>query len=175
MAKKQKGVAHCAMISGGVRCLHCGDMHKLGFPIAFDEATKVYDGFAKRHKKCEKTWEQPVANPQLRMDVRIKFWLSVGEVGVSAVTMYNVFMPSFRMYGWGIGHPQDPDDFRRCYLLLQTVPEWKEKMFLMKTVSEVWAKLVDNWDTLTGMLEKAMATPDGNAPEMYELMKTIGC
>jgi hypothetical protein len=69
--------------------------------------------------------------------------------------------------------PADPDDFRRCYLLIKAVPQWKERLVELKSLSETWSKLVDNWDKLTEMLEEQMRTRKANG--MYELMNSLGC
>lgn len=76
------------------------------------------------------------------------------------------------MPGFTYGHPHDPDDFRRCYMLLFMVPEWKELLHEIKGESDVWEKLIDNWDQLTTMLEEQLA---GKRNNMYQFMKKLGC
>lgn len=168
---------HCVMINGGMRCLHCGDLHQIPYPIATTAMCTMLDSFALRHATCKNKWTPPVHNPAWSITERIKWWLSVGEIGMSAATIYNRFMNMHRLFGIDECHPSDPDDFRRCYLLLRVLPEWRSDLGRkMKPVSIVWSNLVDNWDTLTTMLEKLMAAgPETPYTEMYELMKKLGC
>ena len=43
----------------------------------------------------------------------------------------------------------------------------------MKKESEVWRRIVENWDKLCEMLEEQMKT--GKANGMYEFMESLGC
>lgn len=72
--------------------------------------------------------------------------------------------------------PSDPADFRRCYKLLQAVPQWKARLNELKTISPVWEKLVDNWDKLTEMYEQNEKEDWKNYEKigMYEFMKSLG-
>lgn len=70
-------------------------------------------------------------------------------------------------------HPRDPDDFGRCHRFLQVVPEARAKLDLMKDVSHVWKRLVEQWDALTYLYLKEL--PSGNAPLLYKHMKELGC
>ncbi|STY64390.1 Uncharacterised protein [Mannheimia haemolytica] len=56
----------------------------------------------------------------MHIEDKIAWWLANGETGVSSKTM------AFYL-GYGIrpkieGYPHDVSDFRRCFLLLETVP-----------------------------------------------------
>lgn len=98
-----------------------------------------------------------------------------GEHGMSSIVLWErLFYPidSNERNRLNRYHPSDPDDFRRCYLLLETVPEWKEKLHLLKDLSPVWSNLVDNWAELTRLLLEQMA---GKKNNMYEFMQTLGC
>lgn len=82
-------------------------------------------------------------------------WLEHGERGNSSETMFSRFTgvdltddPS---------HPYDGDDFRRCRLLLEAVPEFQAKLSMMKVVSTQWHSLVDSWQELCDLM-------DGEAP-----------
>ena len=68
--------------------------------------------------------------------------------------------------------PSDPDDFKRCYLLLKAVPQLKTDLHKLKALSPTWSNLVDNWDKLTEMLEEQLRTKKANG--MYEFMKSLG-
>jgi hypothetical protein len=68
--------------------------------------------------------------------------------------------------GYPIHHPYDPDDFSRCYKLLEAVPEWKSQINKLKRLSPEWNNLVENWSELTDMFEKKDV-------RMYEFMGKI--
>ena len=50
-------------------------------------------------------------------------------------------------------HPYDTSDFGRCYHLLEAVPEWKAKLYIMRSVSPKWAYLINNWTELTALFK----------------------
>ena len=94
---------------------------------------------------------------------RAMYWRNNGEVGMSSLTIWCHLMdakhPEANKVEWN-SHPYDVDDFRRCYLLLEAVPEWKEQ-FLSKGMqnstlaqcSKTWMILVDAWPKLTQLYE----------------------
>ena len=152
-------------------CLNCGQKKIIPYPIAIDDMSNMMTLFDNEHKNCSSTWKQPEADLTTSVEQRMEFWLEHGERGMSSETMFQVIS------GKSIGksrmtHPSDPDDFRRCYLLLKTIPEWKSELHKLKSNSPVWSKLVDNWDKLTVMLEEQIA---GGKNEMYKEMEKLGC
>ncbi len=175
MSKVKK--EHTGFRNGDLFCFQCGDSHKLKLPIPAKELAELCITFTKRHAKCLKTWVEPTVDETQKLvsvKDKMKWWIDNGEHGTSSKTMYSVISGEPIMSRFDFSPPSDPDDFRRCYLLLKAVPEFKMMLFKMKPLSDVWGALVDNWDTLTGMLEKAMAG-SGKSPEMYDLMKKLGC
>ena len=107
-------------------------------------------------------------------DVKEKamWWIANGETGMSSKTMWNCLIGNSN---FPINHPYDPDDFSRCYKLLQAVPEWKNELYKLKPLSKSWNNLVENWDKLTGMFEENRRTDWKNAEKigMYEFMQTL--
>lgn len=102
-------------------------------------------------------------------------WFANGERGISSEAMACAvcgIQPNERWAKFG-NNPRDPDDFRRCVLFLEAVPEAREHLDSVAKLSEVWARLVDRWDDLEALLEKEM--PTGKAPKLYNIMKDIGC
>ncbi len=99
-------------------------------------------------------------------------WIANGRVGLSSRTMWCCFMGAkdFR-----IDYPHDPDDFSRCYKLLQAVPEWKNELHKLKTLSPQWSALIDNWDELTRMYELNDAEGWRNADQigMFDFMQKL--
>lgn len=184
MAKRKKSESHTGFRNGNLFCFNCGQSYGMNLPQPINMAAAMMKEFDKDHKNCTKTWTQPVVDQSLSEEDKAAWWIDKrnGEQGTSSECMFyclSAGVPSLayqrRQITERAAHPFDPDDFRRCYLLLQTIPEWKQYLHIMKDVSPIWSNLIDNWDTLTAMLEKAMASPDGKAPEMYELMKKCGC
>lgn len=173
---KKKKMEHCVMGNNCFQCLNCGRKQDLPMPIDVAMFGAMAKQFEKSHKDCKPTWKPPVNESEGKTEEEnAQWWLSNGERGTSSETMFGYLHPRKIKITKRECHPYDPDDFRRCYLLLKAVPQWKEKLFLMKEVSPVWSRLVNHWNDLTDMLEKAMALPDGKAPEMYDLMKKLGC
>ncbi len=74
---------------------------------------------------------------------------------------------------FSISYPYDPDDFSRCYKLLEVVPEWKSELNKLKPLCQEWSNLIDNWDELTRMFEQNNKEQWKNYKKigMYELME----
>jgi len=172
MAKINTKADHCVMITNGMQCRHCGDLHKIPMPNRCHSFGTLAHEFAERHKGCKKTWTPPTPDMSLPMSDRIEFWLQHGERGSSAETIYNQMVPGYKIFGSSErSHPYDADDFRRCYLLLKMVPEWKKYFTdVMAKVSDTWEKLTTHWEQLTTMLEFSLAN-DGDCRKINELIK----
>jgi hypothetical protein len=173
---------HCVMRNGHPFCMNCGETYVINLPAPVHVVTGAIEGFVKTHRHCKKTWQEPKPDMSQEASLRAIWWLEHGERGVSSETIFANLVNmagelSRVMYKkrpspqWS--HPLDPDDFRRCHLLLEVVPELREEMHRMKAVSPVWSALVDNWEKLTEMLKEQMETGKPNG--MYEFMKELGC
>jgi hypothetical protein len=165
-------IKHTIIRNENLFCTHCGGEKALVYPISITDFTKEIENFNEVHGNCKLKWEQPLPDKSWSVSYKEDFWLKHGEHGNSSMTIFENLsqraMPHYHQC-----HPLDPDDFRRCYLLLNTIPEWKTRLPELKTLSPVWSKLVDNWDKLTEMLEEQMKTHKANG--MYEFMKSLGC
>lgn len=175
-----KKITHTAIRNQNLFCMNCGEEQKIPYPIQIPMMTAMMDAFNKMHKVCKPEWKQPEVNQALSESEKAIWWANYGEHGTSSKTMFSNLSPihtSKAMISIGkYSHPHDPDDFRRCYVLLKTVPEWKGKLDKMRDVSEVWNRLVDNWDKLTLMLEEEMKSEDDKNPsEMMKFMNTLKC
>lgn len=174
MAKKK--INHTVIRNEKLFCLNCGGEQVVPYPIQIPMMSAMIDGFNKIHGKCEKKWVQPVLDQSLGMTIRQKmsWWIKNGEHGISSKTLLSVLGGcsewAFPKHNWH--HPCDPSDFRRCSMLLDTIPEWRKELYKMKDVSVVWAKLVDNWDKLELMLKEQMS---GKKNNMLEFMQSLGC
>ncbi len=139
--------------------------------------TAIMKQFEKDHKLCNKTWVEPVnENPETKSETENSIWWSLnGEHGLSSKTIFNrLCMPPVKHLPLtNETHPSDPDDFRRCYLLLKSVPQWKDKLYKLKNLNNPWDKLIENWDKLTELLEEQILFGKENG--MYDFMKSLGC
>jgi len=135
-------------------------------PIPVDVFGKKAKAFEALHKDCPATWKEPEADQSKSIVEKANFWQQNGEHGSSSEAMWFCLMniPSQKR-----NHPSDPDDFRRCYLLLKMVPEWHTSLYKLKKLSPEWERLVEKWDKLTEMLEELMKTHKDNG--MYDLMQ----
>jgi len=155
-------------------CLHCGGEHALPFPIETKLFIKKIKSFTGLHCDCLPVWKEPQANSDWSIQERMNFWLSHGERGLSSMVIFENLSGRGAIDGKKFNdqaHPSDPDDFRRCYALLKLIPEWKNSLYKLKTISTAWLNLVDNWDKLTELMEDQLKT--GKTNEMFELMESL--
>ncbi|MDD4970744.1 MAG: hypothetical protein PHT07_15060 [Paludibacter sp.] len=174
MKTQRKKTKHTTIRNGDLFCLNCGTSQKLPVPMSIPMLGVMAKQFNKEHKDCPPDWKQPEVDQSLPEIEKAKWWLLHGEHGTSSKCMFFWLCPDKlkRELFYTKTHPGDPDDFRRCYMLIKTIPEWKELLYQMKTVSPVWRKIIDNWDKLCGMLEEQMA---GKKNEMWQEMEKLGC
>jgi hypothetical protein len=153
-------------------CLNCGGEFALQYPLAINEMTKKTKAFDDLHKDCKQTWTEPKADQSKDVQQKAMWWMGSGEKGMSSETMWNCLMGN---KNFSVNHPYDPDDFKRCYKLLQAVPEWKAEIHKLKPLSKAWSNLVDNWDKLTEMFEENVRTEWKQYKRigMYEFMQTL--
>ena len=164
----QQKVEHTTIRNENMFCLNCGGQHNLIMPLPVEEMLQKMDAFNTLHKDCLQTWKEPVVDQRKSIQEKAMFWLSNGEIGNSSKTMFNCLI-GYRNFS--VNHPYDPDDFSRCYKLLEAVPEWKTHLHKLKPLSKAWSNLVDNWDKLTEYYEDMQKVKKANG--MYEFMKTL--
>ena len=160
-------------------CTNCGQEQVVPFPIQIPILSAMTKAFEKMHKKCKNVWKQPEPDMNLPIINRIHWWLDNGERGISSETIFQTLSgrvirkknsQALKHQDKGC-HPHDPDDFKRCYMLLKAIPEWKDDLYKLKDLSKEWNNLVDNWDVLTDMLEEQLSSKQNNG--MYELMEKL--
>ena len=108
----------------------------------------------------------------------IVHWLAIGERGTSseAIVEFLTGVKCVRSPFPCGGHPLDPDDLRRCRLLLDSCPglvsHFREKM---GGCSAYWRELLEVWDDLCETMDKEVpmwrAGANGFAPETYNKMQ----
>lgn len=179
MAKKKKG--NTGFRNEALFCFNCGGSYKIQYPQPINMAAALMSQFEKDHKNCEPTWKEPVLDTTGKTEQECAiWWYKNGEHGISSKTMYNHLTSGMQLpqqINDRGGHPRDPDDFKRCYKLLQAVPHWKQRLNELKTISPVWEKLVDNWDQLTKMFEQNVKEDWKNFMKigMHDFMEKLGC
>lgn len=163
---------HITIRNGKLFCLNCGGEFNIPYPIPVDEMIKKTKAFNSLHNDCKKTWVEPQADQSKNVKEKAMWWIANGETGSSSKTIWNCLMGN---KDFQVNHPHDPDDFKRCYNLLEAVPEWKGELNKLKQLSKVWNNLVENWELLTEMYELNIKENWENYKKigMYELMQTL--
>lgn len=100
-------------------------------------------------------------------------WLASGQRGNSSETIFTHLTGVDANRGSRNSHPYDPDDLRRCRLLLEQCPELVPLFPKMADVSKAWAGLVPEWETICKTMDEE--SPEwragkGSAPKTYKLM-----
>jgi len=149
-------------------CLNCGGEFALKYPMGIGDMLEKTESFNKLHADCEKIWTEPEADQSKNAREKAMWWIANGEKGMSSETMWNCLIGNA---DYRISHPYDPDDFKRCWKLLEAVPEWKKDLHKLKPLSSAWSNLVDNWDKLNEYYEDMRKVKKANG--MYEFMQTL--
>lgn len=104
-------------------------------------------------------------------------WLATGERGLSSETLFSYLTGhDIQDKGDENCYPHDPDDLRRCMLLLDQCQELKPNLPRIVQAGPVWAALFARWDELTAAFEAEVPDWRGrnwSAPKTYALMKEI--
>lgn len=79
---------------------------------------------------------------------RANLWVLDGSTGLSSLCIWG-HMTGTRTEGHTTHYPNDLADFNRCLLLLEIMPEWRERMHEMKAHGPFWSALADVWEELT--------------------------
>ncbi len=109
--------------------------------------------------------------PEIRQSILA--WFVTGEVGRSSKALAGCLagIPS------GNGdHPHDPDDLRRCLLLLDQIPEARPMLGKVCVLSPAWEALYTHWAALEATFRREVDVSHGHrgsAPETSALMRKI--
>ena len=110
------------------------------------------------------------------VEQRAIMWAAFGEQGISSRTIFAIMTGAIKHEDafprdWArFNVPHDPSDFRRCYLLLKLIPEWRERLEEMADAFPKWRPFVDRWDEMTALYEQERENPKGLCPKLYEQM-----
>lgn len=80
-------------------------------------------------------------------------WLKNGERGMSSDAIFSVMSGIPVSYKGRQDAPSDYSDFRRCYELLESIPEWKPRIKQMAKISQEWERLAEIWTELSDLHE----------------------
>lgn len=107
-------------------------------------------------------------------------WWALGEHGSSSEAIF-IHLSGLRLSPDQDSkeHPHDPSDLRRCRLLLEAVPSFRERLPEMSEVSREWGQLVAKWDQLCTMMDEECPQwrkgKKGDANKTYMLMRELLC
>jgi hypothetical protein len=164
-------------------CLRCGRFYAPALPVEVWAWNAVMDGFAKKHSSCKLgpkglhclncggLGHSPTECKTLDA-LTPEQWLNGPDTGTSSKTIYSVLYR--QVFGPDMGSPHcipyDPDDFGRCYRLLQRFPEWRSRLGEVANKYPLWLPFVTHWDELTDLYEEEIPKHYGPAPKLYNRM-----
>lgn len=147
-------------------CQRCGEGLKISDPQAIEVILAAINAFAKLHRNCTKTAETPIS-PSTPWE-----WIDSRDTGISSAAIWSVMMNTRSPYG-RYDHPHDPDDFGRCYRLLELFPEWKSRLTEVSTRFPFWAPFIRDWSTLCEAYEREIETPRREPLSLYRLLRSL--
>jgi hypothetical protein len=103
-------------------------------------------------------------------------WLAGGERGTSSNTIFTRLVGFDALAGGSERHPRDPDDLRRCRLLLEQVPEVQGNFASMAEASPHWRALVGAWDEICGLMDEECPRwreAEGVASNTHDRMRSL--
>jgi len=157
------------VVAGGkigemAHCERCGDGLEIGGPQRLEIALAAMNAFIKIHKNCKVgVYKEPLTNTPQK-------WLRGRDTGISSCTIYAVMMNQ-SMDDYNI--PHDPDDFGRCYRLLQLFPEWTKRLDEVASRFPIWRPFVREWDKLTEMFATGFDATGSDGGVMYRFMQQL--
>lgn len=101
-------------------------------------------------------------------------WLRHGERGISSEAIFS-HLTKLPIGGgkWGPQVPLNPDDLRRCRLLLSAVPAFRARLSEMAELGPMWAALVEHWDELCALMDVEAPGMSGSAPQTFQRMADL--
>jgi hypothetical protein len=81
-------------------------------------------------------------------------WLRSGARGISSEAIFSHLTGLMISRRAQMGPPGDPDDMRRCRLLLEQVPTFRADLHRMGEVSKRWEAIVARWDEGCALMDE---------------------
>ena len=67
--------------------------------------------------------------------------------------------------------PYDPDDFGRCFRLLEHFPEWKKRLPEVAAIFPKWEPMVAKWEQMSRLYVEEKDS--GHCSQLYALMRRL--
>lgn len=80
-------------------------------------------------------------------------WLILGERGSSSSFMFGYLTQIDILKSSACPVPLDAADMRRCRLLIEQVPEFKEHLHKLAGASDEWALLIERWNEICQVMD----------------------
>lgn len=96
-------------------------------------------------------------------------WLFSGKTGLSSEFMMGVLLSDSALAKSG-PYPHDGSDLGRCLGLLESVPEFREKLDLMRRCGERWNLLITHWAELEALY---VEDQQNNSRKLYPRMREL--
>lgn len=146
-------------------CQRCGRGLKFDSgPVGVSTLIGAMDGFAKDHVSCRPNFTEPEIDSA-------DDWINGRDTGISSATIFHVMTGRGTRYHDCYDVPHDPDDFGRCYRLLQHFPAWKLRLSEVAERFPKWAPMVVQWDEMEHLYLRDL--PTGASRELYDLMQKL--
>ena len=103
-------------------------------------------------------------------------WLAYGERGASSNTLFKYATGVNACGDYRDSYPHNPDDLRRCRLLLEKSPRLRDTMHQVANAGPQWMMLLAHWDAVCGTMDAECPKwreGKGGAPATYKLMKQL--
>ena len=148
--------------------------------LATGVATALGATLALCRKDDLEAWTQEAASRAASLsdgDAELE-WLLGPDTGVSSKTIFSVLASSeqlrvcaYASLSWGADVPHDPDDFGRCYRLLEKFPAWRDRLSEVAEAFPKWEPMVREWEQMTVLYLEEL--PTGRCPKLYDLMQEL--
>lgn len=139
-------------------CKRCGLSLKMDLPQSLDCVLKAMEVFGANHHECQ---EGEFVEPR---PTTPEVWLSGRDTGTSSLAIYAVMTSTVSPHG-RYDVPCDPQDFGRCYRLLNLFPDWKYRLGDISFRFPQWKPIIAAWPELTALYEEEMHGKV--APKLY--------
>lgn len=100
------------------------------------------------------------------LDNRMIIWIRHCNRGISSEVIFETLSGNLLLDDdWGYSTPQDAGDFKRCYELLQLIPEWRTRLNEVAEKHPHWKLIVEHWGELESLFKEALN--DKTAPNPF--------
>lgn len=157
---------HVVFGHNSLRCLNCGEEMPFQTPIGINSLVGLTDGFAKDH---EFHTEQTEKARRRFVFATADEWRQCWDTGISSATIWSAILKRPTFFS-RFGVPHDPDDFSRCYRLVDKLG-WRDRLPEVAAAHPEWAPFVEAWDILVGLYKEEES--QGTAPKLYAYLKGL--